>query len=162
MKPPLRNALIVTAAVAVAFGGGAGWQFAKARQARLERDTARQAMAAIQRERALERLEASLSMATVAAQFGNFERGRQLASDFFDLLQEQADTAPDTVRSGLTEILARRDGIITVLSRGQPESGFELAALLASLQNALGREPTVSGHQQPGPPEASREGGGRT
>jgi len=157
MTPQLRNALIVVAALAVAFGGGTAWQFAQARQARQALDTARQEMAVIRGERALDQLEATLALATVAAQFGNFERGRQLASDFFDLLQEQAGTAPETARSGLNEILTRRDGIITVLSRGQPESGFELASLLMSLQNALGRERTLSALQPPDPTEPARE-----
>ncbi|MGM0669387.1 MAG: hypothetical protein ACQET1_06680, partial [Gemmatimonadota bacterium] len=154
------NVLIVVAAVAVAFGAGAGWQFAQARQARQALDTARQEMAVIRGERALEQLEATLALATVAAQFGDFERGRQLASDFFDLLQEHAGAAPETARSGLNEILSRRDGIITVLSRGQPESGFELATALTSLQLALGKEPTLSASQQSGPTEPVREGGG--
>jgi hypothetical protein len=139
-----RDTVILVAAVAVAFGSGFGWQFSKARQARMETDSARQEMAVIQRERGLEQLEATLAMATVAAQFGNFERGRQLASEFFDQLQERADTAPTTARSGLDDILARRDGIITVLSRANPESGLELAALLTLLQNTLGWEPTLT------------------
>jgi hypothetical protein len=161
MKPELRNALIVVAAVAVAFGIGAAWQFNQARQARQALDTARQEMVVIRGERALEQLEATLALATVAAQFGDFERGRQLASDFFDLLQEHAGTAPQTARSALNEILSRRDGIITVLSRGQPESGFELASLLMALQNALGRDRTLSQLQPPGSPgstEPGREG----
>jgi hypothetical protein len=158
MTPQLRNTLIVLAAVAVAFGIGAGWQFNQARQARQALDTARQEMAVMRGERALEQLERTLALATVAAQFGDFERGRQLASDFFDLLQEHAGTAPPAARSGLDQILTRRDGIITVLSRGQPESGFELASLLMSLQNALGRERTLSALQPPGSAEPAREG----
>ncbi len=153
-----RDTLILVAAVAVAFGSGFGWQFSKARQARLETDSARQEMAGIQRERGLEQLEATLAMATVAAQFGNFERGRQLASDFFVQLQQREDAAPETARAGLDGILARRDGIITVLSRANPESGLELAALLTSLQNTLGREPTVtSASLPPSPPADVRE-----
>lgn len=156
MKPQLRNGLIVVAAVAASFGVGAGWQFTQARQARQALDTARQEMAVIQREQAMDQLEASLALATVAAQFGNFERGRQLASDFFDLLQENTGTAPEATRSGLNEILARRDGIITVLSRGQPESGFELATVLTSLQHALGKEATLSARSQSDAPEPGK------
>ncbi|MBE0617767.1 MAG: hypothetical protein IH608_07560 [Proteobacteria bacterium] len=105
-------------------------------------------MSALQQQQALDRLEATLAMATVAAQFGDFERGRQLASDFFVLLQEGAATAPGTARPALDEILARRDGVITMLSRAQPESGLELAGLLTWLQNALGKQPTVPAYQQ--------------
>jgi hypothetical protein len=156
MKQP-GSPWIVVAAVVIAFGVGSGWQFTKARQGRLERDAARQELAEVQRLRALDQLEASLAMATVATQLGDFERGRQLASGFFDMLQEQESTAPQSTRTALNEILTRRDGIITVLSREQPESELELAALLTSLQNALGREPTVRAHQQSGAPEAARE-----
>lgn len=145
-----RNTWIAVAAVAVAFVGGSGWQLGKARQARTERDAALHELADVQRQQTLDQLEASLAMATLAAQFGHFERGRRLASAFFALLQEQVGTAPQTARPALNEILARRDGVITMLSRAQPESGLELAALLTWLQDALGKEPTV-------PPEAARE-----
>lgn len=157
MTPNLRNGLIVVAAVALAFGGGAGWQYAQARQARQALEMARQERVVIQSESAMDQLEASLALATVAAQFGNFERGRQLASDFFDLLQDRAGTAPDAARSGLHQILARRDHIITVLSRRQPEAGFELATVLTSLQGALDREPTLPADQPSGPVEPGPE-----
>ena len=147
-----RNTWMVVAALVIAFGLGSGWQFAKVREARAERDGARQELGDVERQQALDQLEASLAMATVAAQFGDFERGRQLASGFFALLQEQAGTAPQTARPALNEILARRDGTITMLSRAQPESGLELAALLTWLQNALGKEPTVEAHPQVSPP----------
>ncbi len=147
-----RNTWVALAAIAVAFVGGFGWQYSKARQARMEGDFARQEVSTLQQQQALDRLEATLAMATVAAQFGDFERGRQLASDFFALLQEGADTAPGTARPALDEILGRRDGVITMLSRAQPESGLELAALLTWLQNALGKQPTVPAYQQAAPP----------
>jgi hypothetical protein len=152
MTQQQRNTLMVVAAVAVSFGAGTAWQFSKARQARMERDTVRQEVASLQQQQALERLEATLAMATVAAQFGDFERGRQLASDFFALLQEKAATVPGTARPALSEILARRDAVITMLSRAEPQSGLELAALLTWLQNALGKQPTVPAYQQVAPP----------
>lgn len=149
MSPQLRDVLVLVAAVAVAFAAGAAWQFTQARQ---ELDTvgqdlatARQDLALLQREGALERLEASAAVATVATQLGDFERGRQLASDFFDLLQAQTATAPPTARAALDQILARRDHIITVLSRGQPDAGSELVTLLTSLQRALGKVPSLQG-----------------
>jgi len=160
MTSSQRNTWVAVAATAVAFGVGFGWQYSRARQARAERDLARQEVAALQREQALQQLEASLAMATVAAQFGNFERGRQLASDFFAALQRlqgEAGGTPATARPALTEMLARRDGIITMLSRAQPESGFEMAALLTWLQNALGRDPTVSAFDQIEPADTARE-----
>lgn len=152
MTQQQRNTWMVVAAVAVAFAAGTAWQFSKARQARMEGDRALQELAAVRQQQALERIEATLAMATVAAQFGDFERGRQLASDFFALLQEGAGGAPGTAGPALSEILARRDGVITMLSRAQPESGLELAALLTWLQSALGKQPTVPAYQQTAPP----------
>ncbi len=150
MTQQQRNTWFIVAGVVVAFGAGAGWQFVGARHARQERDTARQEVTELEERMAVERLEATLAMATVAAQFGDFERGRQLASDYFVLLQAHVNTAPEATRPALNEMLTRRDGIITTLSRAQPESGFELAGLLTWLQRALGREATVAVFQEPG------------
>lgn len=147
MTSEQRNTWVAVAGIAVAFAIGFGWQNSKARGARTELDAARQEVTALQHQQALQQLEASLAMATVAAQFGSFERGRQLASDFFarlQTMQEQEGSVPTTARPALSEMLARRDGIITMLSRAQPESGFELASLLTWLQNALGRDLTVT------------------
>ncbi|HSW30247.1 MAG TPA: hypothetical protein VLH75_12250 [Longimicrobiales bacterium] len=152
-----RNTWVALAAIAVAFVVGSGWQFSKAREARMERDALRQEAAGLRQQQALDRLEATLAMAIVATQFGDFERGRQLASDFFALLQEGADAAPGTARPAMSEMLARRDGVITMLSRAQPESGLELAALLTWLQNALGKQPTVPAYQQAAPPGGAQE-----
>ncbi|MHB1192973.1 MAG: hypothetical protein ACYC6F_07975 [Longimicrobiales bacterium] len=157
MTQQQRNTWMVVAAVVVAFGVGTAWQFSKARQARTELDAARQEAAGLRQQQALDRLEATLAMATVAAQFGDFERGRQLASDFFVLLQEGVDAAPGTARPAMSEMLARRDGVITMLSRAQPESGLELAGLLTWLQNALGKQPTVPAYQQVVPPGGAQE-----
>ena len=123
MTPRRRDALILVVSVGVAFGIGFAWQATQARQARLERDATRQEIAGIQRERGLEQVESALAMATVAAQVGDFERSRQLASDFFALLQERVGTAPAAAQSSLNDILARRDSIITVLSRANPQAG---------------------------------------
>jgi hypothetical protein len=154
-----RNALIIVAAIGLAFGGGSAWQFAKARQARLERDSAQQELAAAEQQLALERLEATLAIATVAAQLGNFERGRQLASDFFTRLQESAAGAPPAASAGFAEILARRDALITALSRSEPESGLELARLLASFQGALGKEAASPAPLRPAAPPAGADTG---
>lgn len=144
MKPQLRSTLLVVAAVAVAFAGGAAWQFTQARHARNAHSATLRDLTLVQRERVLVGLEASVALATVAAQLGDFERARQLASDFFAGLQDNAASAPEDARSGFDEILAQRDRIITVLSRGQPEAGIEMVVLLISFQRALGKEPTIS------------------
>lgn len=147
-----RNALIMVAAVAVAFGAGTTWQYLQARAARAERDTAVQELQAAQQALALQELEGTLAMATVAAQFGNFERSRQLVSEFFTKLQEIAPDAPEASRTGLNGILAQRDAMITLLSRSQPESGIDLARMLTLFQRALGKEATVPAPLQPEEP----------
>lgn len=135
-----RNALLIVFSIGIAFGGGAAWQFTQARQARAERDAARQELATVQQQLATQRMEAILAMAVVATQFGHHESARQLASEFFTALQQQAGTAAEPA---LAELLARRDAIITALSRAQPESAIEMANALTSFQRALGRQPTV-------------------
>lgn len=156
MTKRVKDTLIFVAAVAVAFGVGAVWQFTDAQEARAQRDDARQELATAGRQQVLDHLEATLSQATIAAQFGDFERSRRFASDFFDLLQKRSDVAPEAVRPALGQILARRDATITVLSRAQPESGLELAVLLTSLQHALGKEPTVAAYAPIAPEEPRR------
>lgn len=110
MTSEQRNTWVAVAGIVVAFVVGFGWQNSKAREARTELDAARQDVTALHHQQALQQLEASLAMATVAAQFGSFERGRQLASDFFARLQElqgQAGAVPMTARPALDEMLAR-------------------------------------------------------
>jgi len=143
MKKGARNALLVIIAIAVSFGGGAAWQFTKARQARTEWQQVRQQLDGIERQRALDALESSLAMAALAAGLGDFERARRLASDYFTALQQQVTATAPAERAGLEEVLARRDAIITELSRAEPASGRDMAALLTAFQRAIGKEPTV-------------------
>jgi hypothetical protein len=157
MSPRVRNALIVVVVAGLSFGGGSAWQFAKARQARQERDAATAEVTDVRRQLAMEQLEATLAVATVAAQLGNFERSRQLASDFFTRLQDQAASAPAEAGTAIAGILASRDALITALSRSQPEAGLDLARTLAAFQHALGKEATVP---VPMPPDTTGGGPG--
>jgi len=143
MKKGARNALLVIIAIAVAFGGGAAWQFTMARQARTDLQEVQQQLDGIQKQRALDGLESALAMAALAAGLGDYERGRQLASDYFTALQEQVNVAEPANRASLEDVLARRDAIITELSRAEPASGRDVAALLTAFQRAIGKEPTV-------------------
>jgi hypothetical protein len=143
MKTGVRNALIVVAAIVIAFGGGAAWQYTQARQARTSWQEVTQQLDGLQQQRNLDQLESTLAMAALAAGLGDFERGRQLASDYFTGLQQQVAAAAPADRGALEDVLARRDAIITELSRAEPGSGRDIAALLAAFQRALGKEPTV-------------------
>jgi len=143
MSSRIRNALIVVVSIAVAFGAGAAWQFTSARQARMAGQQIQQQLDEVRQQRTLEQLETTLAMAALASGLGDFERGRQLASDYFTSLQQQVTATAASDRPGLETVLARRDEIITELSRGEPGSGRDLAALLTAFQRAIGKEPTV-------------------
>jgi hypothetical protein len=140
MNPKLRNALIVIVTLIVSFGIGAAWQYAQANRARTELATTTAELDAARYELSLERLQSTLALATVAAQLGNYERARQLTSDFYTGLQESTSAAPDAARSSFEQILNGRDATITRLSRGEPEAGLELARMLGTYRDALGRE----------------------
>ena len=140
MSTKTRNVLIVIATLIVAFGIGAAWQFAQANRARAELATLEAEMEGVRSELALERLHSTLALATVAAQLGNYERARQLTSDFFSGLQEHSASAPMAAQTTFDGLLGSRDAMITSLSRAQPEAGLDLARMLGRYREALGRE----------------------
>jgi len=140
MNPRSRNVVLVAGSIVIAFGAGAGWQFMQARSARASLADVTERLESTSRELEFERLEAELAMATVAAQLGNYERSRQLTSEFFTSLQSHLEESPESARPTLSELLAGRDATITSLSRAQPESGLELTRLLAQYRQAMGRD----------------------
>ena len=142
MKPAARNFLLVFLAVVIAFGVGAAWQFASARAARTQLETANTELATVRSQLSLEQLQTNLALATVAAQLGNFERARQLASTFFTDLQTRMTDAPEAARQSMDAILQNRDAVITQLSRSEPGSGLALTRILADLRRALGGDAT--------------------
>lgn len=117
-----KRALIFVAAIIVAFGAGAGWQFLRANA--LERQ-----LRETQHTLAFRSLEATLGAATLEAQRGSNEVARLLLSEFFTGLQAALDQAPVTARQRFDAILSERDALITALSRGDPEAGTRLAYL---------------------------------
>lgn len=140
MNPKVRNALIITAALITTFGIGAAWQFAQADRARRELSEAMAQLDTTRREVNLEKLQSTLALATVAAQLGNHERARQLTSDFFTGLQQISADVTDEERAAFDRILLVRDNLITGLSRAEPGAGLELARLLGTFRDALGRQ----------------------
>lgn len=140
MSTRTRNILIVVVTLIVAFGIGAAWQFAQANRARTELATVEAELAGVRSELALEQLHSTLALATVAAQLGNYERARELTSDFFTGLQEHNASAPEAAQATFADILRSRDLMITSLSRAQPESGLDLARMLGRYRESLGRE----------------------
>jgi hypothetical protein len=133
-----RVALLIGIFLLLAFGVGAGWQFTHARAARAETEAARQQIAELERERSVRRAEAALAAATIAAQLGSFERGRAFASEFFTMLQEDADSVPALATEQVQQLLSRRDVTITALSRGEPGIATELARMFVLFRAATG------------------------
>jgi hypothetical protein len=157
MSPRTRNTLLVVIAIAMAFGIGAAWQFTAARAARAQLADASARLDTANKDLAFERLESALALATIAAQLGNFERGRQLASDFFTGLQAQVPNAPADGQASLQQMLQARDATITQLSRSDPGSGLELSRMLVRYRQALGRDANgLAPAAAPAVPDTSR------
>jgi hypothetical protein len=134
-------------AVVLAFGAGFGWQYYEASQVREELvDTRRQLM--------VERLRVRLGQAAMAAQVGNYESARQRMSSFFTELDAAAPTLPAPLDAIAAQIMARRDDVITGLSRANPEYADVLYGMLdrfrsaAGLQDQIRPEPVAP---EPGP-----------
>jgi len=110
------------------------WLVARGRGA--ERDAA-------QRDLRLCRLENSLSAAAVESRRGEYERARQMASDFFTALHAQVDGESSdltiTQKDNLRPLMNQRDDLITLLARGDPASADRLAELYDLFRKAMGR-----------------------
>lgn len=129
-------------AVVLAFGAGFGWQYYEASQVRAELvDTQQQLM--------VERLRVRLGQAAMAAQSGNYESARQRMSSFFTELDDAAMTLPAPLDAIAAQMLARRDDVITGLSRANPEYADILYGMLdrfrsaAGIQDQIGPEPVA-------------------
>jgi hypothetical protein len=144
-----QHKLILAAAIAliVGFALGAFWQYTSARGYAQQLQTT-------QAELSFKRIEATLGTATIEAQRGSHEIARQFASDFFSQLQSEISQATGDRRQSLLDILQQRDAMITALSRGDPQSGSQLAQLFMRYRIALG-EPVgpMDSAASPRPPE---------
>lgn len=145
-----RKRLLLATGVVLAFAAGFGWQYLRAERLddRLEETV---------RELEMARLEATLGAAAVEAQRGGFEAARQLTSEFFTGLQRQMDRVPADERRELEEILGRRDQLITLLSRGDPEGRDLLVRTFQGYRVAVGGPdeaiPVAAPETAPEPPE---------
>jgi hypothetical protein len=131
MTPQQRTMLVAAAAAILGFAVGALWQFTSARgyANELDRTTT---------ELTFQQLEATLGAATIEAQRGSHEIGRQLASEFFGGLQNAISEAPVDRQQAFRDILARRDAMITALSRSDPQAGPMLAQIFVRYRLAMG------------------------
>ncbi len=117
-----KGALVATVFVLAAFAVGFAWQYARAES--LEDEVER-----LERDLAFQELATRLGAATIEAQQNSYEAARRAASEFFTGLQANIDRAPEAMAGDLDAILARRDEVITDLSRAVPAASDTLAAL---------------------------------
>jgi hypothetical protein len=145
-----KKGLLVTLGVAIAFAVGFGWQYLRAE--RLERRVGE-----LERDLTFQTLATELGIAAVEANRSSYESARRMASEFFTGLQASIDQAPTEVKGELSSILARRDDVITDLSRSVPASADTLADFLirfhlawSAVRNgaAHGAGDTVGAHAQ--------------
>ncbi len=98
----------------------------------------------VRHELEIARLQGRLGAALAEAQRSNYERARQLMSDFFSGVQQNLGRVQDPAqRQALQEILRQRDEIITMLSRAEPESTQRLMLLYTryfAAMDPVGRE----------------------
>jgi hypothetical protein len=101
-------------------------------------------LAEAERQSSLARMENSLVSAAMDARRGDFETARVAASDFFTVLRAATSTDVDSVLSqtqkdGAQPLLAQRDQIITLLSRGDVASADLLSDLYVSYRELVNR-----------------------
>jgi hypothetical protein len=140
-----RSAGSIVAGMLVAFAIGFGWQYLRAARLQTQLDEA-------QRELAVQKVEATLGVATVEAQRGAFEPARQLASDAYTRLQGVREAAEEDQRPAIDAILVERDATITALSRSDPQAGAMLGNALMRLRGALGEGGGAPAIAVPAPP----------
>ena len=101
-------------------------------------------LAEAERQSSLARMENSLVSAAMDAQRGDFETARVAASDFFTVLRAATSTDVDsalsqTQKDSARPLLAQRDQIITLLSRGDAASADLLSDLYVSYRELVNR-----------------------
>lgn len=146
-KRPGRGMMWGLLAVVLAFLIGFFWQF-------YEATTVRDDLAATQQELRVERLRVQLAQAALAAQAADFEEARQQMSSFFTSLQESRGMVPPQIDSVADEFLAKRDQVITGLSRSNPEFAAVLYGMLGRFEEVA---PTQRRQEAPAASPATQE-----
>jgi hypothetical protein len=149
-----RGLLWTLIAVVIAFLAGFGWQYYEASAVRAE-------LTATQQELQIERLRVWLGQAAMAAQAGEYESARQQMSGFFTRVQSLSGTLPDSVAAVTDDFLARRDEVITGLSRSNPAFAGVLYGMLERFRGAVGPMEgfAPAAEASPGVEELEIEGG---
>ena len=92
----------------------------------------------------LARTQNFLASAVIDARRGDYESARQAASDFFTYLRAATDIVDDSTlsleqREGVQSLITQRDGIITLLARGDLASADRLSDLYISYREIMNR-----------------------
>lgn len=98
----------------------------------------------VNRELRRSQLQNTLSSAVVYARRGEYETGRLDASSFFTEVQAELGNTNSNVlsvneKSQIQSLMAGRDDIITLLSRGDPASADRLSDLYVSYRTITGK-----------------------
>lgn len=113
-----------------------GWavQLGPKRAVETELDTAQRELEATRAELRMHGLQTRIGAALAEALRGNYERGRQLMSSFYQDLEAAAPsvTAP-AAQEAIRQAVRERDEMITLLSRAAPESAQRLTMLYTRL-----------------------------
>jgi len=98
----------------------------------------------VERQLNLTRLDSALASAAIDARRGDYEAARQAASDFFTSLRTGTDKETTLVfsvaqKERLQPLLTQRDGIITLLARGDPAAADQLSDLYVAYREEISR-----------------------
>lgn len=144
-----RRLLFIVAGLTFAFLIGFGWQWLAARDYRAQADEANRGLT-------MERLATTLASAVIQADRGDFDAAREQASTFFTGLQSNVDQAESAEAAAtFEEILARRDAVITSLSRSDPAAEDVLAQIFVRFRVATGGPDIALPISVPGSPEGA-------
>jgi len=134
----MRRFFIMAGSVVLSFLLGYGIVFLEKRQVERSADTDRQVL-----QTELAHTRAKFQVASVTNQLGiilievdrnNFGNAMELATKFFDDLNELSRSAPDAAMRGqLSQVLRRRDEIITDLAMLKPEVSAKLQGIYTEL-----------------------------
>jgi hypothetical protein len=98
---------------------------------------------AVQQQLRVAQLEMNLSSAAVLARHGDYTAARDAASRFFADARTAVDSEDEALtaaqRAHLTAVLADRDPMISLLSRGDPAAAERLTTMSVALRAALPR-----------------------
>jgi hypothetical protein len=99
-------------------------------------------LAEAERQLSLARIQGHLASAVIDARRGDYEPARQVASQFFTSLRDEADKGDASAltqaqRAGMQSLFPRRDEIITLLARSDPASADRLSDLYVSYRKIM-------------------------